>query len=222
MNLNPLISNPEGVPEKMLQTAPEGYDLFQHITGAVTRFELVTAFMQSNQTEDTMRTMVSQHVSRMDAELYKSICVPDIVGNRSRRQYITQSFNIIQLMSASMALSSAGMNKDQFVEMMVTNLAGEATKFIVLLMDLAKLIFGGQKLSSDTLAIRVSLCVDAITELEWEAWRHIKTVLLDLFLHHEVCEGMLQTLWKQRIGRRSESPRSVGMGSVYKIKRPLH
>ena len=162
-----------------------------------------------------MRTLVSQHVSRMDAELYKSICVPDIVGNRSRRQYITQSFNIIQLMSAAMVLSSAGMNVDRFVEMMVTNLAGEATKFIVLLMDLAKLIFRGQKLSSDTLAIRVSSCVDAITELEWEAWRHIKTVLLDLFLHHEICKGRLQTLWKLRIRRGSESPRSVGMGSVY-------
>jgi hypothetical protein len=61
-------------------------------------------------------------------------------------------------------------------------------------MDLVRLVFRGQKLSSDTLGIRDSLLVDAVAELGCEAWRHIKNVLMQLFLNDPVCKGRLQTL----------------------------
>jgi hypothetical protein len=196
-----LSSNPENAPYSVISNLPVGYDLRNYIADLFTGLRRVAIVLWAIVPDDTQRSESAAFVSRVDTDLYRSICAPDQEGNRSRRRYIQQSFHILILLSTALISKgprSASSQIAGYLDVLEIIITTESERWGNHVIDLLRVLFGGHA-SDMEFDLNIKDVMDASITLCWDEWRSIKNALLSFFVDDTACEGRLQTLWKGRI-----------------------
>lgn len=189
---------PEGVPEKILSHLPAGYDLYKELMSTFSRMHTMTSVLRSASSTDAQRLELSDSVSRIDAALYQSICMPFTEGNRSRRRHIQQSLYILTLVYTSLVSEYEGPQTEIFIYRFEKIWDGESREWSEVIIGIFRSLLVGENLGSQVLMHQIARLIDLSVTLGWALWRHIKEVLLNYFVYDPACHGQLQELWKGR------------------------
>ncbi|KUJ12894.1 uncharacterized protein LY89DRAFT_737794 [Mollisia scopiformis] len=186
----------DGVPEKILQGLPVGYDLFKELVSMFEGMHNVTSLVQSSGDHIHERP---EFIVQSEAELYKTLCMPDTEGVRSRRRHIHQSLLILPLVYMALVSEYEGASAELFLYRFQKVLAGDAAPWGEAVANLFRTLLVSEPWESRLFAMQISLLVDVCTTLEWQSWREIKSSLLQFFIYDPACHGPMQESWKNRI-----------------------
>jgi hypothetical protein len=189
----------DGVPETLRKNIPAGYDLYKELISTFEGMYTMTSIIRSRESSATRSLAIPNTINRVDAELYRLICLPDQIGPRSRRRYLQQSLYILTLIYTILLSSYEEPATEAFLHRFESTLAGETSSLGNAVSDLFRLLFAGEPFGSEVFAWHISQLVDTCFSLGWSSWKYIKEVLLDFFVHDIACQGPLQELWKNRI-----------------------
>ncbi|KAE9369852.1 hypothetical protein N431DRAFT_485662 [Stipitochalara longipes BDJ] len=189
----------EGVPEHMHKNIPAGYDLYKELVSTFEGMYTMTSIIRSKESAGTRSLAIPNSINRVDAELYRLICLPDQIGTRSRRRNLLQSLYILTLIYTILVSAYEGPATEVFLYQLEKTLPEEASNLGSALTDLFRLLLAGEAFSTDVFTWHVSQFVETCLPLSWSSWRDIKVALLGFFVQDTACQGLLQDLWKNRM-----------------------
>jgi hypothetical protein len=189
------------VPKNILQSLPERYDLYQHIIDVFRGLEIVKSATRSGACDDSKFIKSSAFVNSVDSELYRSVSLPELEGNRGRRRHIQQSCYLVSLIYVAFVSRQYSTEQlaETFIDRVHDSLFSGSRSWAMAVTSLFRLLLSGDVLDSDSFAVEISRLMDATVMLSCAAARDIKGALLDFYLHDFACEGRLQALWKRRM-----------------------
>lgn len=172
----------------------------------------MTAILHSKTSTDDQRREVYDSVSRVDALLYQSICIPDTEFNRSRRRHVRESLCFLTLIYSFLVSEwEDGAQSEVFLfrfEKMWRTESGNgdgdmracACQWGRIVIGLFRALLVGEGFHEDGFMRRVLTLVDVCTQLDWEGWRTVKELLMGFFVGSPACQGTLQDLWREGVG----------------------
>lgn len=202
-----------GVPPAILFSLPDRYDLRQYTRSIFYTLQTLTQLPRTDPStsppsypQAAPPSSAAAITATVDSELYRSICLPDQEGNRSRRRHIVQAHQILVLLYSAflshfVPSSPPGLVQlfcSQFETVLLSQSPGCGVwgSAIAALCE-SVLTSGG---ATESLEAEIERVFDKSMVMNWEEWRDIKQLLLDFFLNNELCTGRLQELWKTRLG----------------------
>lgn len=186
----------DGVPEKILRGLPLGYDLYKELIDLFEGMHQLTSLAQSGADYILDKP---EFLIQTEAELYKTVCLPDTEGVRSRRRHTHQSLLILPLIYMALVSEYEGPSAELFLYRFQKILLGDGACWGEAVANLFRTLLTGEPWESKLFGLQISLLVDVCTTLEWSAWRDIKNALLQFFIYDSACHGPLQESWKNRI-----------------------
>jgi hypothetical protein len=204
--LESLSLDSHGVPPAILYSLPNLYDLRQFITSTFYSLQALTKQHLTNPPSSTSTHLQSAppFAAAVDSELYRSICLPDQEGNRSRRRHITQAYHTLVLLyysflchlpSPLFGLPQVFCSRLEAALQSPSPGSGAWGSAVATLCESLLVSDGAGGLDAE-----IATVIDKSIALNWEEWRSIKQSLLNFFVNNELCEGRLQGLWKRRLG----------------------
>ena len=175
----------------------------------------MTAILHSRSSTADQRRQVRESVSRVDALLYQSICIPDTEFNRGRRRHIHESLCCLTLIYSSLVSEWEGVAQSEVflfrfekmwrrTESGIGDGDGDMRACVCqwgrIVIDIFRALLVGGGFRDDWFMRRVLTLVDVCTQLDWEGWRTVKEVLMEFFVGSPACQGTLQNLWRERVG----------------------
>lgn len=212
ISIDPLRSDPSGVPPKIIASLPAGYDLYQELMSTFSRLQTMTTIMHSNISTAAQRCEVYESINRVDALLYQSICIPDTEFNRSRRRHIRESLCFLTLIYSSLSSEWEGSARSEVFLFRFekvwriesgnsdSDVRASVCEFGRMVIGLFRALLLGEGFHEHGFMQKVLELVDVCTRLDWEGWRAVKEVLMEFFVGSPACQGTLQSLWRWRIG----------------------
>jgi hypothetical protein len=194
-------SNPFGAPQAITRGLPIGYDLRKYIGDLFKGLKTVATLLWSSPADEQERVVSAAFISRVDSDLYSSVCAPEQEGNRSRRRHVLQSYHILILISTALvskAPRGAGSVINGYLDVLEIIITTESDRWGNSAIELLRFLFAGTALDIG-FDVEVKKVIDASITLRWDEWRNIKNALMAFFVDDEACEGRLQTLWKGRL-----------------------
>lgn len=189
---------PEHIIRDIALGLPTGYDLSEVISDIFRQLGTVTSVIRGGNSTNVERLESSSFVSRMDAELFKSITVPDRVGNTSRRLHLTQVFHILVLIYVTLVSRYEGPSIEHFLYRFEEIFKNEGTYLGRVIVKLFRLLLDGAPFESAIFTAEMSQLIDACVTMGWLPFRNIKVGLLNFFIQDPACQGQLQDLWRHR------------------------
>jgi hypothetical protein len=189
---------PENIIRDIASALPAGYDLSEVISDIFQRLGTVTSVIRGGNSTNAERLESSSFVSKMDAQLFSSIAVPDRVGRTSRRLHLTQVFHIVVLIYVTLLIGYEERSIEAFLYQFEEIFKNEATDLGRAIVKLFRLLLAGVPFESEIFTTQMSQLIDACVNMDWPPWRDIKVALLNFFVHDQACQGQLQDLWRHR------------------------
>jgi hypothetical protein len=202
-----------GVPQTILSSLPDRYDLRQFIKANLYNLQTLTQLPRTDSSVSPPKTpqaaapaSAAEVTAAVGSELYRSICLPDQEGNRSRRRHIVQAYQILVLLYSAFIchlLPSSPFFLIQVfcsqLETVMHSLSADCGAWGSSVAALCESLLVSDGAAEDLVA-EIERVIDKSIMLNWEDWRGIKQILLEFFVNNELCEGRLQGLWKTRLG----------------------
>lgn len=189
---------PENIIRDIALGLPAGYDLSEVISDIFRRLGTVTSVVRGGNSTNAERLESSSFVGRMDAQLFRSITVPDRVGSTSRRLHLTQVFHILVLIYVTLVSGYEGPSIEVFLYRFKEIFKNEAIDLGRVVVKLFRLLLAGVPFESEIFTAEMSQLIDACVSMGWSPWRDIKVALLNFFIQDLACQGQLQDLWRHR------------------------
>lgn len=188
----------DGVPEKILRGLPLGYDLYKELVSTFEGLYNLTSLLQSGGVTNQSLER-PEFIFQAETELYRTLCMTDTDGVRSRRRHIHQSFLILPLVYMAVVSEYEGTSAELFLYRFGKVIAGDGILWGGAITNLFRTLLAREPWDSELFTIQISHLFDICTTLEWSPWRDIKTAMLDFFIYDPACHGPLQASWKNRI-----------------------
>jgi hypothetical protein len=202
-----------GVPPTILLSLPDRYDLRMFIHSIFSTLQTLTQLPRTDpptsppsQPQAAPPSSAAAITATVGSELYRSICLPDQEGNRSRRRHIVQAHQILVLLYSAFLAHFVPSSPPSLTQLFCSQLetvlynqspgCGAWGSAVAALCE-SVLTSGGE---TESLDVDIDRVLDKSIVLNWEEWKDVKKALLDFFLYNELCNGRLQDLWKTRLG----------------------
>lgn len=197
-----VLSDTSGVPQIIISSLPDRYDLMKFISSIFQGLNTINTAVQINSTvpQTVPETADSaSFITTVDSELYRSVCLPDQEGNRSRRRHLIQTYQLVALIYTSAISSSSSFDAETSFLRTTHEVYEFAPSWALSILSIFIFIFSDHEIEKDGLEQEITKVIEASFELNWDDWRSIKKALLTFLLNDEVCKGPMQELWKRRM-----------------------
>jgi hypothetical protein len=197
---DPLFTPPDGVPEKILRGLPAGYDLYRQITRIFEGLRALTCALFAGAGGQSQDVESLSFISGIDEELCSSVRGADPEGNRSRRRYILQAFNILALLYTILLSGYEGTSTELFLYRF-ENVFNDGYEMLgAAVAHIFRSLLTGEALDSDIFVLEMSQLIEVRVPLTWACWQSIKRCLFEFLIENPACRDDLQDLWKQSMG----------------------